>query len=78
MSYINGQTCDICGIEEFHLNELTQMYQTEDIKRICTSCNIETSNHLRKLNDITFPMNQHWLKKWMINMKKRLALKKKK
>lgn len=67
------QTCDICGKQTADLVSLKSVYQTDDIKEICSDCQVTVNNQLDKLFKITFKTNQHWLKTFMMNLAKGFA-----
>jgi hypothetical protein len=73
MAGYNGKPCDICGKTDTYLYGLQHFYATDDIKEICTECQNDVTEQLKKLQDITFKQNEHWLKKFMANMKSKFT-----
>lgn len=73
MPGFNGKPCDICGETGTYLYGLQHFYATEDIKEICSDCQYDVSKQLGKLQDITFKQNEHWLKKFMANLKSKFS-----
>jgi len=65
--------CDICGKEGAYLDNIRAEYRTDEIQDVCDECRSQINDHLWKLQDMTRKMNQHWLKTFMQNMKKRLT-----
>ncbi len=65
--------CDICGKRTQDLTALLSIYKTDEIEDICHDCQKEVNDQLSKLQRITFRMNEHWLKKFMRNLKIKLT-----
>lgn len=65
--------CDICGKTGNTLVDLLSIYQTIDIKQICSKCESDINIHLGKLRIMTNKMNRTWLQKFMIIRKAKLT-----
>ena len=65
--------CDICGAKAPYLDRLQDVYATEDIKELCSDCFIDVNKQLKDIQEITFRMNHHWLKKFIINLKAKIV-----
>lgn len=65
--------CDICGKEKESLNILNLEYRTDDIKDVCDECLRDTNDQLWKIREVTTNMNEHWIKRYMSNLRIRLS-----
>lgn len=63
--------CDICGKScySFELEHLRSMYETKDIKEICSECSKEVNKVLDKITDIYHNHKNNCLKRFMYNLK---------
>jgi len=66
--------CDICGKTGAYLEDIRDIYKTDSIQNICSECSSEVNGHLSKLRVMTYEIQQHWLKKFMQNMKSKFAV----
>lgn len=64
--------CDICGKNIEILEELQSQYQTKEIKQVCSTCVREVNDHIWKLREMTTKINDHWTKRFMSAMRKKL------
>ena len=66
--------CDICGKQQEHqLIALRPEFQTDEIKLMCDSCERVVSGHLWKLRDMSNKMNEHFLKRFIHNLKRKFS-----
>jgi len=66
--------CDICGKKGTTLESLRDQYKTDDIQQLCPECISEVNTQLGKLQQMTFGMNETWLKRFMQNIRKKINL----
>lgn len=69
MAGYDGKACDICGKEKTFRRALMGNYATVDIKEICEDCMSDVNEQLGKLQEITFKQNEHWLKRFIVNLR---------
>ena len=63
--------CDICGKTGTFLVPLLSLYQTDDIKEICSECEKKVNDHLWKMKEMSTKMNTNFLIRFMENWKRK-------
>lgn len=61
--------CDICGKSGTSLNDLLTLYQTDDIKAICSDCEKVLNKQLRSIQSMTVRMQCGLLKRFITERK---------
>ena len=57
--------CDICGNNSKPLTDLREIYQTREIKQICTDCETVVNKKNSELLTFVLKLRSSWLKKFM-------------
>ena len=57
--------CDICGNNSKPLTDLREIYQTREIKQICTDCETAVNKKNSELLTFVLKLRSSWLKKFM-------------
>ena len=57
--------CDICGNNSKRLTDLREIYQTSEIKQICTDCETVVNKKNSELLTFVLKLRSSWLKKFM-------------
>ena len=57
--------CDICGNNSKPLTDLREIYQTSEIKQICTDCEKVVNKKNSELLTFVLKLRSSWLKKFM-------------
>ena len=57
--------CDICGNNSKPLTDLREIYQTSEIKQICTDCEAVVNKKNSELLTFVLKLRSSWLKKFM-------------
>ena len=57
--------CDICGNNSKPLTDLREIYQTREIKQICTDCETVVNKKNSELLTFVLKLRSSWLKKYM-------------
>lgn len=61
--------CDICGKTGVYLNDLLGIYQTDEVKSICSDCEKVVNVQLRKIQKMTLKMHIHLLKRFILELR---------